>query len=207
MVAMRVISRMTDSVNVTVRLSASTRLSSDLAQCAPNAFGRAHSSSTVVDGLPHRALRIRTGIAERNQCANRVFCPCALDASRTGARASRNLEISRLVGDVENQLLRFFPSDTRHALQRRDALLTQRANEPVRCERRQKPERQRWTNSLGVEHPLKDSTLERAGEAEQLPGVFLHHEKRVQQHGLSWLRQGLVDAERDHELVGHAAGC
>src|SRR3954449_10994680 len=68
-VAMRVISRMTDSVNVTVRLAACTRLSSDLAQCAPNQFGRAHSFPTFIDCLSYGSLGVHAGIAQRDQRA------------------------------------------------------------------------------------------------------------------------------------------
>ena len=69
-----------------------------------------------------------------------------------------------------------------------------------------KPERERRTDALGVQHALKDARSNVAREAEQLPRVFLHHEMRVQQHGLARARQRLVDAERDRQLVSDAAG-
>src|SRR5438309_4199536 len=104
MVAMRVISRMTDSVNVTVRLAASTRLSSDLAQCTADEFRGAHSSSTLIERLSHGALGVGAGVSQREQRANCVLYSGALDARSTGTSCSRNLQVIELVGEVENQL-------------------------------------------------------------------------------------------------------
>src|SRR2546423_15340309 len=101
MVAMRVISRMTDSVNVTVRLAACTRLSSDLAQCAPNQLGRAHSFSAFVDRLSYGALGVNAGVAQRDERATRVLRANALHSTAARRRAARNLEIIELVGEVE----------------------------------------------------------------------------------------------------------
>src|SRR4051812_3517493 len=139
MVAMRVISRMTDSVNVTVRLAACTRLSSDLAQCAPNQFGRAHSFPTFVDRLPYGALGVSAGISQRDECAGCVIRTSAGHSTAAGRRAFRNLEIVELVREVENQLLCLLAPDARHALERRDVVIANRANESIGAERRQQP--------------------------------------------------------------------
>src|SRR5678816_2204682 len=120
MVAMRVISRMTDSVNVTVRVAACTRLSSNLAQCAPNQFGRAHAFPTFIDCLSYGAIGIAAGIAQRHQCASGVFGSDTLHSASAHRRASRNLQIVELVGEVEYQLFRLFAPNARYALQGRD---------------------------------------------------------------------------------------
>src|SRR4051812_2132117 len=178
MVAMRVISRMTDSVNVTVRLAASNGLSSDLAQCAADEFRGAHASSTFVDRLSHRPLCIGRRITERHQCANRVLRAGALDSAR-GDGTAGNLQIIQLVGEVENQLFRLLAPDARHALQRGDVFLSQCTDQPVCRERRQKTEREGGSNTFRIQYALKDASLERRRKAEQLPPIFLDDEMRV----------------------------
>src|SRR6476646_726354 len=73
MLAMRVISRMTDSVNVAVRLAASTRLSSNFGQGAADQLRRAHVVGIVIDRVAHRALRIPRRVAERHERPDRVL--------------------------------------------------------------------------------------------------------------------------------------
>ena len=59
--AIRVISRITDSVNVAVLLAASI---SHLGKSFTNEIGRAHRSATGIERCLHRALRVRSGVAE-----------------------------------------------------------------------------------------------------------------------------------------------
>src|SRR6478609_9127632 len=90
--AMRVISRMTDSVKVCVRRAASMRYRlrlcseaviedderlgvstpPDLRQRRPDQLGRRHSLRAAIDRGAHGLLGIRVGIAERDQSANGV---------------------------------------------------------------------------------------------------------------------------------------
>src|SRR6476660_7528659 len=67
MEAMRVISRMTDSVNVAVRRAASTVLSSDFAECATDQLRRAGSRSCFVDCLTHCPLGVARRVTERDE--------------------------------------------------------------------------------------------------------------------------------------------
>src|SRR4029079_4400367 len=71
--AMRVISRMTDSVNVAVRRAASTVLSSDFAECATDQLRGTRACSRFIDCLAHRSLGVARGVTERDERANRIL--------------------------------------------------------------------------------------------------------------------------------------
>src|SRR6476660_8776861 len=122
--AMRVISRMTDSVNEWVRRAASIRPCArvltaecklrrrpgwcqsslpppDPRQCRPDQLRRAHPLCAAVQCTPHRLLGVGRRIAERYQRADRVLrARRATPAhARFGARA---LKLVQLVGEVEH---------------------------------------------------------------------------------------------------------
>src|SRR5687768_1780366 len=202
---MRVISRITDSVNVDVLLAASI---GHLGECVSNELRRAARAAARVESGLHGAFRVRTRIAERHQRAHGVFrgAPAgAVQASRP-LGASTGGEIVHLLRQIQNQLLGFLAADPGHALQRRDVLLANRAHEPVRRKRRHHPDGERRTHPFRVEDTLKDAALEGAGEAEKLPVVFLDDEVGVQRARLADSGERLVHPERDDQLVSDAAG-
>src|SRR5688572_28656015 len=68
--AIRVISRITDSVNVEVRLAASI---GHLGECFANELGCAHPLVASVQYCLHGALRVHARVSERHERADRVL--------------------------------------------------------------------------------------------------------------------------------------
>jgi hypothetical protein len=156
--------------------------------------------------LSYGALGVCAGVSQRDERASGVIRTGARHSTAARRRASGNLEIIELVREVENQLFGLLAPNARHTLKCRDIPVANRANESIGAERRQQPEGERRSHALGAQHALKDATLERRREAEQLPRVFLDDEIRVQHDRLTRTRQRLIDAEWDQQLVGDAAG-
>src|SRR4051812_16353121 len=109
--AMRVISRITDSVNVAVLLAAcfyvrrvvlrvarhdKATSARDLRQSAANEVGRGQALAILVDRQSYRALGVRRRVAKRNECPNGIFDTGAL-WSRAGGRPG-DMKVVELVG-------------------------------------------------------------------------------------------------------------
>ena len=161
--------------------------------------------STFVDRLPHRALGVAHRVAERDERANRVVRrqapsgrerPTTRETCRSSSLSARSrISCSAFFRPTRGTLCSVATSLSRIARTSRSAVSVDSS-----------PSASDGPDALGVQHALKDASLERGREAEQLPRVFLHDEMRVQQHGFAGARQRLEHAERNRQLVGDAAG-
>ena len=185
---MRVISRMTDSVNVAVRVAASTSI---YPRILPSALRIRSAAPRPLPRLPplRRApgvRRVRRPAANSRATRAREWHPRRRRLPAAGRSATDATCRSSSLSARSRMICSAFLRPTRGTLcKRRDVLVADRADQPLGGERGQQAERQRRPHALGVEHALKHPPLERRREAEQLPRVFLDDEMRVQRHGLA----------------------
>src|SRR5919202_5114594 len=178
--AMRVISRMTDSVNVAQRCAPSTSAAPESGEGAADQLRRRHPAPAGVERAADRPLGVDGRVAQRDERADCVFGSRAV--RRPHAARHVGGQVVELVGEVEDESLRLLASDARHALQRDDVALAERAHEPFRAQVRQEAERERWADPVGGQQLLKNAPLGGGGEAEEQPAVVAYDEVRVQQH-------------------------
>src|SRR5207244_10503620 len=137
------------------------------------------SATASIKCGPDSFLGLRIRIAQRHQGAQGVV---RRSAGRCRSRPGRLAEPVELVAEIEYEPLCFLPPYTRNALQCRNVFLTNGADE-ARCgQRREHADGERRSDAVRSEQLFEQPLLEYADESEQLPGIFLYHQRRVQRY-------------------------
>src|ERR1019366_1092719 len=171
---------------------------------ADHVAGRAPRAG-VLERAPHGLLRVVRGIAERDQGAHGVGGYAILLRWRARGRFGAD-EILHLVAELHAKPFGDLLADARHALQRAEVAIADRAHHAPASERGDQAEREGGSHAARGEERVKERAGFRAAESEQLPAVFLHDQRRVQRDLLADARQRLEHAQRNEQFVSHAAG-
>src|ERR1035437_1582868 len=171
---------------------------------ADHVAGRS-SRAGVLERAPHGLLRVVRGIAERDQGAHGNGGSALLLRWRARGRFGAD-EILHLVAELHAKPFGDLLADARHALQRAEVAIADRAHHAPASERGDQAEREGGSHAARGEERVKERAAFRAAESEQLPAVFLHDQRRVQRDLLADARQRLEHAQRNEQFVSHAAG-